>query len=85
MFYPWECLSIYRHNFATLDLVIPDMNCLLALIHVMYKTKAHGLPIHRKFMGLFKHMKFRMKLKYEAWRRQIELATLLQFAILKTI
>ena len=37
MFYPWECLSLVRINFTTLDLVIKDSTDLLSLIHFVFR------------------------------------------------
>lgn len=35
-YYPWECVSIFRPNFSTLDLVIKDYNFVLALLHILH-------------------------------------------------
>ena len=83
IFYPWECISIYRKNMTCLDLVINDFNYVLALLHILhvrvYKPSSHD------FMKLYKQLKLKMKLAFEAWNRKIELNTLLHYAILKTL
>ena len=38
LFYSWECVSLVRKEFTTLDLVIKDMNELLCLIHVVHSA-----------------------------------------------
>ena len=79
----WQCLSIFRANFTTLDLKIEDMHCLLSLLNVLHR-KVYK-PLDNKFMKLYKQLKFKMKLAYEAWSRHIEVATLIHYAVLKTL
>ena len=83
IFYPWECLSIFRSNFTTLDLQIKDYHHLLALMHVLhknaYKIEADG------FMKVYIQLKYKMKMAYMAWSRDIPVATLFRFAVLKTL
>ena len=50
--FPWECLSLFRSNFTTLDLVIPDHNYLLALMHVLHREVYR--PPNVSFMRIYK-------------------------------
>lgn len=36
MFYAWECVSIVRNNFTTLDFVIKDHKDALALLNILH-------------------------------------------------
>ena len=66
-----------------MDLVITDYNYMLALLHVLHvKVFRPGSP---DFMKIYKQLKLKMKLAYEAWNRQVEVNTLLHYAVLKTL
>ena len=69
MFYAWECVSILRENDTTLDLVIPFTPNLMALIYVVYNHIYK--PEDNSFMDIYRVLKFRMKLSYEAWVNRI--------------
>ena len=56
------------------------MMALLLILHA--KLYESSTP---KVMLIYKQLKFRMKLEYEAWSRSISLASLVQYAILKTL
>ena len=38
MFHSWECLSIFRKNGTTFDIVIKDRINMMALIHFLHKN-----------------------------------------------
>ena len=84
MHYPWQCLSIFRKDyFSTLDLVISDEKAILALLHMLHQRVFK--PQNKNFMSAYKLDKFRMKLIYEAFSRKIELPTLIQYGVIKTL
>ena len=68
---------------CTLDLQIEDMKVLMALINVIYRNVYK--PSNNDYMKLYKQMKFRMKLAYEAWSRKISVGTLIHYGVLKTL
>ena len=55
-FYPWECLSIFRSDYTSLDLVIRDMKVMMCLLHVLHLTAF--TPENPNFMRCYKIMKF---------------------------
>lgn len=67
IYYPWEGISVYRGNMTSLDLVIPDYKYMLALLHVLH-VKVFK-PESPDFMKIYKQLKLKMKLAYEAWNR----------------
>ena len=83
MFYAWECVSLIRQSGATLDLVIPHIPDLMSLIHVVYMQIYE--PTDNSFMHIFRILKFRMKLSYEAWMNRIKVIALIRRAIYKTL
>jgi len=83
VFYPWESISIYRSNMTSLDLVINDYNYVMALLHILHVRVFK--PSSLDFMKIYKQLKLKMKLAYEAWNRKIELNSLIHYAILKTL
>lgn len=83
-FYPWECLSLVRSNYTTFDIVVKDYNDLFCLLHFVFK-KLFAPEEHVNFMRLFKCLKFKMKVQYEAWNRKLSVGTFINFAILKTL
>ena len=76
---------MYREDGSTLDLQIEDMDVLLSLLHVIHLQVYYQLPCGPSFMSLYKHMKFKMKLAYEAWSHNLEVGTLIHYAVLKTL
>lgn len=56
---------------------------MFALIHFLHVRLFE--PEDTKFMTAYKSQKFRMKLAYEAWIRDIEVVSLIFFGILKTL
>ena len=84
MHYPWQCLSIFRKDYlSTLDLIISDEKAILALLHMLHQRVFQ--PQNKNFMSAYKLDKFRMKLIYEAFSRKIELPTLIQYGVIKTL
>ena len=83
MFYSWECVSFIRKNGTTLDLRIKDHKHLLALIHVVYKHVYE--PRDTSFLTLFRILKCRMKIAYEAYMQRISIKDVLLRAIYKTL
>ena len=82
-FYPWQCISLFRPNMNTLDLQIEDYKVMMALINVIYRQV--NKPSDNSFMKLYRQLKFKMKLAYEAWSREVAIGTLLHYAVLKTL
>ena len=68
---------------TSLDLVITDYKYMLALLHVLH-VKVFK-PESPDFMKIYRQLKLKMKLAYEAWNRQVEVNTLLHYAVLKTL
>ena len=57
MFYSWECISIYRANRTTLDLVIKDPHEIMYLIHVLYHSTSKFIePLQVAAGGLDAHI-----------------------------
>ena len=56
---------------------------MMALINVIYRQV--NKPSDNSFMKLYRQLKFKMKLAYEAWSREIAIGTLLHYAVLKTL
>ena len=52
---------------TSLDLVIPDYKYMLALLHVLHVQVFK--PESPDFMKIYKQLKLKMKLAYEAWNR----------------
>lgn len=84
VFFAWECVSIVRQNYTTLDLVIPDYKDALALLNVLH-SKLFKPRKSEQFMKFYKRLKLKMKLQHEAWIRKISVGTLLFYGILKTL
>lgn len=63
--------------------MVTDYVPLMCLIHVVHSKvyKSTDEP----FMLMYKTMKFKMKMAYEAWIRNISYQTLIHHAILKTL
>lgn len=72
---------MYRANYTTLDFVIQDYKAVMCLLHFLHCV-VHK-PDTNDFMKIYKQLKFKMKLQYEAWSRNIETQTLIHYAILK--
>ena len=36
MFYDWECVSLFRPNHSTFDIVIKEPTDLMCLLHILY-------------------------------------------------
>ena len=74
VFQAWECLSLLRTNGTTFDLVVKNMEQLMALLHFLhrnvYKTEEAD-QLH-----LYKLLKFKMKLGFEMWNRRLKMAEL---------
>ena len=85
--YPWECISLFRKNYlSTLDFVIRDCKAMMAFCLVLHiKLHGSGKQDIKKVLFYYKQMKFQMKLEYEAWSRQLQLVSLVQYGILKTL
>ena len=83
IFHSWECVSFIRKNGTTLDLRMKDHNNLLALIHVVYKHVYE--PIDTSFLTLYRILKCRMKVAYEAYMQRISIKDVLLRAIFKTL
>ena len=61
------------------------MEALLSLLHVIHIQSGIRLQCGDKFMMLYKKMKFRMKIAYEAFSYNLEMGTLIHYAVLKTL
>ena len=83
IFYSWECVSFQRRNGTTLDLVIPNMSNLMALIHVVHNAVYE--PEDTSFLGFYRILKFKMKVSYEAWMLRLKLKDLLERAVYITL
>ena len=85
IYYSWETISIYREDYSTFDLVIKDYKAMMCLLHFLHKHLWKQDESRHHFMRSYKIMKLKMKVTYEAWRREIEIGTLLHYAILKSM
>ena len=78
----WQCISFIR-EFSTLDFVVPNENDMMALIHVMARIIYNFAD--NSFLGIYRRLKFKMKIGYECWKKNCELSELLMKAIKQTI
>ena len=94
MFYSWQCISLVMANY-TVDLIIKEDFEMMCLIHLLVH-KLGGGPSAREprvkgaldideCLRPYKFMKFRMKLSYFAWLRNMQINELLMKAIIATL
>ena len=81
--YPWECVSLLKKNGMTVDLQIRDTADLMTFLHVVYMNVYR--PKDSGFLYMYRVLKFRMKLSYEAWMRQMKIPKLVERAIFITL
>ena len=70
-------------TYSTLDLAVTNAIDLMALIHVcgrLIKKQDNS-----EFLHLIRNIKFKMKLSYECWHKNMQLTELLKKAIIKTL
>ena len=70
-------------TYSTLDLAVTNTCDLMALIHVcgrLIKKQDNG-----EFLHLIRNIKFKMKLAYECWHKNLRLSELFKEAISKTL
>ena len=99
MFYSWQCISLVIRN-HTVDFVIKDELDMMSFIHVILHCMGGGpdpvTPSHKrdktqksleadKCLTPYKWMKFRMKLSYCAWLRNMPINELVLKAIGATL
>ena len=72
VFQAWECVSLRKKNGTTFDLVIKNMNNLMAFIHVLHRS-VYKTSTSRQ-LHLYKMHKFRMKMEFESWNRGLTMA-----------
>ena len=82
-FHPWECISLVSRNGHTLDLVIKDEGHMMAVLNVL--VRSIYAQQDSKFLKVFMRLKFKAKLSYECWRKQITLRQFLLQAIIKSV
>lgn len=79
MFHAWECVTIIMSNSTTVDVVVRDMQELMALIHVLHHKLHQPKKQFNEEWGClktYKFLKIKMKLSYTARKQQMEIADL---------
>lgn len=88
MFYSWECVSIYRPNRTTLDLVIKDSYELMYFLHILNHAKNKASAEAAQVNGclrMAKVLKMKMKISYQCWKQKIKPHDALFMAIQRTL
>ena len=70
MVYNWQFVSFMRSNGTTLDLIIRKECDLLSLINVVQQTIY--LPEMQQRLMIYKTMRVKMIIAYEAWNRHLK-------------
>lgn len=93
-FHAWECLSIYRDNWSTLDLVIKDSHDMMCILHAIShidipcpQDQETSMPMIQtnQCLKIYKQLRMRMKLSYMCVREQLKPHDLIMLAIKRTL
>lgn len=82
-FYAWECLSLFKKDGTTLDLVIKDDKSLMTLLCIFMRLIYRQPDCSQ--MKLFQFLKLKMKLSYQCYKRKTIFSNHIVKAINKTV
>ena len=85
MFHSWECISLFRKNGTTFDIVIKDRTKMMVLLHFLHRKVYSKIDPEAKLFSSYKWHAIKMKLSFETWVRKIKLPDLFKHAIFKTL
>ena len=83
-FQAWECVSLLRKNANTLDFVIKEEASMMSLL-VATSRIIYGNSKDTSFRSIYTQLKFKMKLSYHCWQKQVDLKEIFFEAIQKTL
>ena len=90
-FYPWQCVTLLEEN-ASIDLVVKDREECFALLTVLNyfinKSPVYNCQKTQRRvvqMKVYKWLRFKMRLGYEAWRQRMSVVQMFKHAIRLTV